>query len=220
MNILSLGCTNGWKPTDSADSASGTVAGWRTRALSRLAHPRASRVPSRGAPSWWTASTAMDSSGTGAGTALYGAAVRTRHHLIPTVISAWSRSSTSPWPTWTWRLDDGLEVTQEIIVPHERPAVVVRWSAPDERAPAHRPPAPLGPGYPRPPLRESVPCARDAEVHRRAGALAAHTGPAGDPEPRQRHATPTTRSGTGTSCWPRSAIAASTTGWICSRPGS
>jgi predicted glycogen debranching enzyme len=34
----------------------------------------------------------------------------------------------APWPAWTWRLDDGLEVTQEILVPHDRPAVLLRWS--------------------------------------------------------------------------------------------
>jgi predicted glycogen debranching enzyme len=32
-----------------------------------------------------------------------------------------------PWPTWRFRLPDGLVVVQEIFVPHGRPAVVVRW---------------------------------------------------------------------------------------------
>ncbi|MFN8653810.1 MAG: amylo-alpha-1,6-glucosidase [Gemmatimonadales bacterium] len=35
-----------------------------------------------------------------------------------------------PWPTWTFRLDDGFEIVQEILVPHEHSAVVVRWSLP------------------------------------------------------------------------------------------
>jgi predicted glycogen debranching enzyme len=36
----------------------------------------------------------------------------------------------SPWPTWRFRLEDGLEVVQEILVPHERSAVLLRWSLP------------------------------------------------------------------------------------------
>ena len=32
-----------------------------------------------------------------------------------------------PWPRWTFRLENGLVVAQEIFVPHETPAVAVRW---------------------------------------------------------------------------------------------
>jgi predicted glycogen debranching enzyme len=32
-----------------------------------------------------------------------------------------------PWPRWTWRLDDGTEIEHELFVPHERPAVCLRW---------------------------------------------------------------------------------------------
>jgi predicted glycogen debranching enzyme len=32
-----------------------------------------------------------------------------------------------PWPTWTWRLPDGQGLTQELLVPHERSAVLLRW---------------------------------------------------------------------------------------------
>jgi len=35
-----------------------------------------------------------------------------------------------PWPTWTFRLDDGLEVAQEILAVHEQSVAVVRWSLP------------------------------------------------------------------------------------------
>jgi predicted glycogen debranching enzyme len=38
--------------------------------------------------------------------------------------------SRSPWPTWTFRLADGLELVQEILVPHEQSIAVVRWSLP------------------------------------------------------------------------------------------
>jgi predicted glycogen debranching enzyme len=33
-----------------------------------------------------------------------------------------------PWPRWSYRLADGREVTQEIFVPHDFAAVVLRWT--------------------------------------------------------------------------------------------
>ncbi len=38
-----------------------------------------------------------------------------------------------PWPTWTFRLADGAELTQEIFATHGAPRVVVRWRARDAR---------------------------------------------------------------------------------------
>jgi predicted glycogen debranching enzyme len=35
--------------------------------------------------------------------------------------------SDDPWPTWTFALEDGIVVRQEIFVPHGIPAVVVSW---------------------------------------------------------------------------------------------
>ncbi len=32
-----------------------------------------------------------------------------------------------PWPTWTYRLPNGIRVEQELFVPHEKAAVVIRW---------------------------------------------------------------------------------------------
>src|SRR6185503_18963401 len=32
-----------------------------------------------------------------------------------------------PWPRWTWRLANGTEVEQELVVPHDRPATLVVW---------------------------------------------------------------------------------------------
>lgn len=32
-----------------------------------------------------------------------------------------------PWPTWTFRLEDGTRLTQEIVVPHGEPAAIVTW---------------------------------------------------------------------------------------------
>src|SRR5689334_17830943 len=34
---------------------------------------------------------------------------------------------TDPWPTWTYRLDDGTRIEQELFVPHGRAAVALRW---------------------------------------------------------------------------------------------
>jgi len=32
-----------------------------------------------------------------------------------------------PWPTWTWRLDDGLAIEQEVFAVHGKPAVFIAW---------------------------------------------------------------------------------------------
>lgn len=37
------------------------------------------------------------------------------------------RFDTEPWPTWTWRLEDGTRIVEELFVTHDRPSVVVRW---------------------------------------------------------------------------------------------
>ena len=40
-----------------------------------------------------------------------------------------SEFSGEPWPSWTFRLADGLVVRFELFVPQERPAVALRWTA-------------------------------------------------------------------------------------------
>src|SRR6516162_4560107 len=35
-----------------------------------------------------------------------------------------------PWPRWTFRLEDGTLVEQELFVPHGHPAVALRWRLP------------------------------------------------------------------------------------------
>ncbi len=35
--------------------------------------------------------------------------------------------ATEPWPRWTWRLDDGVEIDHELFMTHRAPAVVLRW---------------------------------------------------------------------------------------------
>jgi predicted glycogen debranching enzyme len=113
-----------WLETDGLGGfASGTVAGWRTRRYHGLLTP-AIEVPSRravlvdGFEAW------LERDG-----------VRmplSTQQYTPDVISPAGHEQLvsfehTPWPTWTWRLDGGIEVTQEIVVPHERPAAVVRW---------------------------------------------------------------------------------------------
>src|SRR5271157_1754601 len=34
---------------------------------------------------------------------------------------------TEPWPRWTYRLEDGTRVEQELFVPHGTPSVAIRW---------------------------------------------------------------------------------------------
>jgi len=42
---------------------------------------------------------------------------------------------TEPWPTWRFRLEDGVELTQEIFAVHGSPRVVVRWKVASARLP-------------------------------------------------------------------------------------
>jgi predicted glycogen debranching enzyme len=46
--------------------------------------------------------------------------------------------SLEPWPTWTFQLEDGTRVVQELFVPHGVPAVALAWRLEGE-APAGRP---------------------------------------------------------------------------------
>ncbi|MBV9880083.1 MAG: glycogen debranching enzyme family protein [Gemmatirosa sp.] len=39
-----------------------------------------------------------------------------------------------PWPTWTYRLPDGMEVVHELVVPHGAPVVALSWRAREARA--------------------------------------------------------------------------------------
>ncbi|MEO8140192.1 MAG: amylo-alpha-1,6-glucosidase [Gemmatimonadota bacterium] len=113
-----------WLETDGLGGfASGTVAGWRTRRYHGLLTP-AIEVPSRravlvdGFEAWIERD--------GVRIAL------TAQQYVPDVVHPDGQTRlvsfrAMPWPLWTWRLDGGLEVTQEIVVPHDRPSVVVRW---------------------------------------------------------------------------------------------
>ncbi|HEV8357988.1 MAG TPA: amylo-alpha-1,6-glucosidase [Gemmatimonadales bacterium] len=47
------------------------------------------------------------------------------------------RFSGEPWPSWTWRLADGTEVTGELVVPRGVAAVALRWRA-EQAAPGLR----------------------------------------------------------------------------------
>lgn len=105
--------------------AMGTVAGWRTRRYHGLLTP-AVEVPSRravlvdGFEAWVE-------SGSGR------TALSTQRYLPdvthPDGASRLAGFEHSPWPTWRWDLGEGMTVTLELLVPHERPAVVLRWRA-------------------------------------------------------------------------------------------
>ncbi len=44
--------------------------------------------------------------------------------------------ASDPWPRWTYRLDDGTAIEQELFVPHEMAAVALRWRLINEGGPA------------------------------------------------------------------------------------
>ena len=48
---------------------------------------------------------------------------------VPDNASHVEKFTTEPWPRWTFSLPGGGEITQEIFVPRDRAAVVLRWSA-------------------------------------------------------------------------------------------
>ena len=110
--------------------AMGTVAGWRTRRYHGLLTP-AVEVPSRravlvdGFEAWVE-------QGEGR------VALSTQRYLPdvthPDGASRLVSFEHSPWPTWRWQLGEGVTVTQELLVPHERPAVALRWRAEGLRA--------------------------------------------------------------------------------------
>jgi predicted glycogen debranching enzyme len=104
--------------------ASGTVAGWRTRRYHGLLTP-AIEVPSRRAVlvDGFEAWIEQGGSRTPISAQQYLPEITfPEGHRLVTGFAA------EPWPTWTWRLASGLEVTQELVVPRERPAAVLRWT--------------------------------------------------------------------------------------------
>lgn len=113
-----------WLETDGLGGfASGTVAGWRTRRYHGLLTP-AIEPPSRravlvdGFEAWIVHD--------GARIAL------SAQQYLPDVVhpdgqTRLSAFRASPWPRWTWRLDARVEVTQEIVLAHQRPLAAVRW---------------------------------------------------------------------------------------------
>ena len=113
-----------WLETDGLGGfASGTVGGWRTRRYHGLLTP-AVEVPSRravlvdGFEAWYERD--------GVRTAL------TTQQYLPDVLHPDGHArraafAHAPWPRWTWRLPGDVEVTQELVLPHERPTAVLRW---------------------------------------------------------------------------------------------
>jgi predicted glycogen debranching enzyme len=106
--------------------SSGTVGGWRTRRYHGLLTPAVNPPSGRavlvdGFEAW------LERNGVRYPLSTQRYAPDVTH---PDGASRLVSFTHSPWPTWTFRLDDGFEVVQELLVPHERSAVVVRWSLP------------------------------------------------------------------------------------------
>ncbi|HWA57555.1 MAG TPA: amylo-alpha-1,6-glucosidase [Gemmatimonadales bacterium] len=106
--------------------ASGTVGGWRTRRYHGLLTPAVTPPSGRavlvdGFEAW------LERNGV-----RY--ALSTQRYLPdvthPDGVSRLAAFTHEPWPTWTFRLEDGFEIVQELLVSHERSAAVVRWSLP------------------------------------------------------------------------------------------
>ncbi|MFN8645586.1 MAG: amylo-alpha-1,6-glucosidase [Gemmatimonadales bacterium] len=117
-----------WLETDGLGGfASGTVGGWRTRRYHGLLTP-AIEVPSRravlvdGFEAWYE----REGVRTPLSTQHY--APEVFHPDGHTRLAAFAHA---PWPRWTWRLDRDVEITLELVLPHERPAAVLRWRAND-----------------------------------------------------------------------------------------
>jgi predicted glycogen debranching enzyme len=103
--------------------ASGTVSGVRTRRyhawlLAARKPPTARMVLVNGADVWVETSE--------------GRIALSSQRYLPDVVYPDGASrlvgfTTDPWPTWTWRMPDGVRVRQELVVPKGTAAVVVTW---------------------------------------------------------------------------------------------
>ena len=111
--------------------ASGTTSGLRTRRyhallLTATTPPTGRMVLVNGLDAWLERAS--------------GPEYLTRQRYAPDIIAPENGAvlesfSDEPWPTWTWRLSDGIRIEQELFVPHESPAVALRWRLVGTRAP-------------------------------------------------------------------------------------
>ncbi len=126
-----------------------------------------------------------------------------------------------PWPRWTFALEDGTRLTQEILVPKEASAAALSWRllSGDGSDHAGGPSVPLRAGLSRPAPRERRPSVRRRGRGRRAPALPDLSGHAVRDHAHQRKLRRRRRTGTATSFTPRNAPAASTSPRTSPRPG-
>jgi predicted glycogen debranching enzyme len=111
--------------------ASGTTGGLRTRRyhallLAATTPPTGRMVLVNGLDAWIERS--------------QGPEYLTRQRYAPGVVAPESGAilesfSDEPWPTWTWRLRDGIRIAQELFVPHGSSAVALHWRFIGRRAP-------------------------------------------------------------------------------------
>jgi predicted glycogen debranching enzyme len=120
--------TREWLEADGLGGfASGTVAGVRTRRyhallLAATTPPTGRMVLVNGFDAWIQ---------TAAGLQALTTQRYTPNALWPDGLTHIEAFELEPWPRWRFRLADGTVVEQEIIVPHGRAAVVLRWHLPD-----------------------------------------------------------------------------------------
>ncbi len=107
--------------------AMGTLEGVRTRRyhgllVSALAPPSDRRVLVSGVEAWIETSIGTFP----LSSQRYGSPAGDVTH--PDGISHITLRTSMPWPTWTFVLPDGTRIEHELFVPHERAAVMMRWS--------------------------------------------------------------------------------------------
>ena len=126
-----------------------------------------------------------------------------------------------PWPHWSFRLDDGTVVEQEIFVPKGTSLVALCWRVAGPASPATLTVRPFLSGRDYHALHHENPDFRfEAELQGDRVTWRPYDVGARRDAPSRTAATSTSRTGTGTSCTRRSAPAASTTSRTSRRPAS
>jgi predicted glycogen debranching enzyme len=124
LDLAKLGADAEWLEADGLGGfASGTVAGVRTRRyhallLAAVTPPTGRSVLVNGCEVWVE---------TSAGTFPISTQYYAPGVAHPEGVSHLAKFEAEPWPRWTFRLPDGTEVVQEIVVPKGAAATLVAW---------------------------------------------------------------------------------------------
>jgi predicted glycogen debranching enzyme len=139
MTTIAINDQNEWLEADGLGGfASGTASGLRTRRyhallLTATTPPTGRMVLVNGLDAWVEVGSAEPGLGRSA-------EYLTRQRYQPGVVApdqgAVLESFThEPWPTWTYRLSNGVRIRHELFVPARSAVVVLRWSALEAREP-------------------------------------------------------------------------------------